>query len=132
MKTRAMKLTAVVMMVMVSMSAYSQTNGGINKGKVLTSMMLKGENKVELRITKPAETVLTLNVYDKYNTKVFSTRINKENDLLLTHNIAEFPAGVYTYEIREGKNVVSETSIVKSSGKALEYAPVERLASTEK
>lgn len=127
MKT-TMKLAAVVMMVMVTMSAYSQ----INKGKVVTSMTLKGENKVWVRITKPAETVLTMNVYDKYRTKVYSTRITKQSELLITHNIAEFPAGVYTYEIKEGKNVVSETSIVKSTGKALEYAPVESLATSEK
>lgn len=128
MKTTAMKLTAIVMMVMVTISAYSQ----INNGKVVTSMTLKGENKVYVRITKPAETVLTMNVYDKYRTKVYSTRITKESELLVTHNINEFPAGVYTYEIKEGKNVISETSIIKSTGKALEYAPVGSLASSEK
>jgi len=126
------KLVAVVMMVIVAMNAYSQMNIGLSKGKVFTSMMLKGENMVEVRITKPAETVLTLNVYDQERTKVFTMNIKKENDFLLTHKIDEFPAGVYTYEIKNGKDVVMETSIVKSTGKALEYAPVESLATSEK
>ena len=126
------KLAAVMMMVMVTISAYSQMNIGSSKGNVFTSMMLKGENKVEVRITKPAEAVLTLNVYDQERTKVYSMNIKKENDFLLTHKIDEFPAGVYTYEIKNGKDVVMKTSIVKSTGKALEYAPVENLASSHK
>lgn len=132
MKTTAMKLTAVIMMVMVAMSAYSQINSSGNNGKIVTSMMLKGENKVQVRITKPAETVLTMNVYDETRTKVYSMNIKKESEVLVSHNIAEFPAGVYTYQIKQGKNVISETSIVKTTGKALEYAPVENLLSTGK
>jgi len=127
MKARAIQLTAALMIITLSTFATGKTSKS-NDGNVWTAMTLVGKNYVEIRMTKPADVVVTLNVYNETHQKVYSKRIRKETDLILSHNIANFPNGVYTYQIKEGKNVVSEKSIVKSSGEMLQYLPDENLA----
>jgi threonine dehydrogenase-like Zn-dependent dehydrogenase len=123
MKTMAMTLTVVMMMFAVTLTAQKA-----NDQDVFTAMTLKGTDKVELRMIKPAGETVVITVYDKTNQRVFSKRFKKENSLLLSHDISEFPAGVYTYEIRSGNEVIRSTEIVKASGCDLTYKPMETFA----
>lgn len=123
MKTRAIQLTVVLMM--IAATAFSQQAG---KKDIWTSMSLKGNDKVEIRMLMPDDEVVVMNVYDDTHRKVYSKRIKDENSLLISHRIAEFPDGIYTYEIKNGKEVVSSVDIVKASGKDLYYKPVEGIA----
>lgn len=123
MKTKAIQLTIVLMMISATIFAQNTT-----KSDVQTSMILRGEDKVELRLIKPATEQVVLNVYDEGRTKVYSRFFDKETNLLISHYITEFPNGVYTYEVKNGKELVSATQIVKSSGKDLVYKPIEGIA----
>lgn len=127
MKTKAIQLTIVMMMFAATMFAQKTS-----KNEVWTSMTLKGTDKVEIRMMIPDDEVVVLNVYDDTQKKVFAKRIKNKNNLLISHNIASFPSGVYTYEVKNGKNVVSSTQIVKASGKDLNYKPVESIAEAAK
>ncbi len=127
MKTKAIQLTIVLMMFAATMFAQK-----VSKNEVWTSMTLKGTDKVELRMVIPDDEVVTLNVYNNYHQKVFTKRIKNKSNLLISYNIAPFPAGTYTYEIKNGKNIVSSTQIVKASGQALIYKPVEGIAEVAK
>jgi len=127
MKTKAIQLTIVMMMLAATMFAQNSNNS-----EVLTSMTLKGTDKVEIRLMIPDDEVVVLNVYDDTHKKLFTKRIKNKNSLLISHNIASFPGGVYTYEVKNGKNVVSSTQIVKALGKDLTYKPVEGIANAAK
>jgi hypothetical protein len=76
----------------------------------------------------PDEEVLELIVYNQNDRKVYSKKIKHKNNLLFTHQIEEFPNGVYTYEIVNGDEIVTSTSIVKAAGKDMYYKPVEGYA----
>jgi len=126
MKTMAMQLTVVMMMLAATLFAQKSNNQD-----VFTSMTLKGSDKVELRMIKPAGETVVITVYDETMHRVFSKRFKKENSLLLSHNISEFPAGVYTYEVRSGNEVIRSTEIVKTTGSDLTYKPLETFADTK-
>lgn len=128
MKTKAIQLTAILMIFTASVFAQSSNN----ENKIWTSMTLAGENTVELRMMKPADAVVMVNVYDETHKRVYSKRITRQSNLLLSHDITSFPAGVYTYEVSKGKELVMETSIRKSSGEKLEYLPVNSVADSGK
>jgi hypothetical protein len=128
MKTRAIQLTVVMMMLTATMFAQSK-----KENKVWTSMTLKGTDKVEIRMLIPDDEVVVLNVYDETRKNVFTKRIKNENSLLLSHHISSFPNGAYTYEIKNGKKeVVSSTEIIKASGQDLVYKPLEGIAEADK
>lgn len=122
MKTKAIQLTVVLMM--IANYAFSQKPAD----KVWTSMSLKGADKVEIRMLIPDDEVLTINVYNQKNSKVYSKTIKHKNNLLLTHQIAEFPNGVYTYEITNDNEIISSTKVVKSAKQDLYYKPVAEYA----
>lgn len=127
MKTRAIQLTIIMMMISVISLAQN-----INKNEIWTNMMLKGKDKVEIRIVKPADEVVVLNVYADNYKKVFSKRISKENNLLISHDISIFPNGEYTYELKNKKQIISSTQIIKSAKNDLAYKPMEGLAEVKK
>lgn len=120
MKTRAIQLTVVLML--IAATAFAQKSNNVQ-----TSVSLKGTDKVEIRMMNPESDAVTFNVYNGTHQKVYSNRFRDEN-LLITHDITEFPNGIYTYEIKCGKDVVSSTDIVKASGKDLFYKPMEGYA----
>lgn len=120
MKTRAIQLTVVLML--IAATAFAQKSNNVQ-----TSVILKGNDKVEIRMMNSGDDVAVLNVFDGTHKKVYTGRY-RNNNLLITHHIAEFPNGVYTYEIKCGKDVVSSTDIVKASGKELYYKPMEGYA----
>ncbi len=122
MKTKAIQLTVALMM--ITSYAFSQNTAD----KVWTSLSLKGANKVEIRMLIPEDEVLVLNVYNQNDMKVYSKRIKDKNNLLFSHQIAEFPNGIYTYEVKHDDEIVLSTAIVKSTGKDLCYKPVEAIA----
>ena len=119
MKSKAIQLTLVLMM--IATYAFSQKAAD----KVWTSVSLKGTDKVEIRMLIPDGEVLVLNVYNQKDRKVYSKKIKNKNNMLFTHQIAEFPNGIFTYELTNGDDVVSSTAIVKSNGKDLYYKPLD-------
>ena len=120
MKTKAIQLTIALMMLTVFTYAQkAKTNS------VWVSIMLKGKEKVEIRIVKPAGEVVILNVYDETNKKVLFRRIAKESNLLISHYISPFPYGEYTYEVKSKKQIILSTQIIKSSKNDLVYKPLE-------
>ena len=127
MKTKTIQLTVVMMMFAATMFAQKSSNS-----EVWTSMVLKGTDKVEISMLIPDDEVVVLNVYDDTHKKVFTKRIKNKNNLLISHNIASFPSGVYTYEVKNGKNIISSIQIVKATGKDLAYKPVEGIAEAGK
>jgi hypothetical protein len=116
-------------MMMISVMGLAQN---INKDEVWTNMMLKGQDKVEIRIMKPADEVVVLNVYADNYKKVFTKRIAKENNLLISHDISTLPNGEYTYELKNKKQIVSSTQIIKSAKNDLVYKPMDNLAEMNK
>jgi hypothetical protein len=46
----------------------------------------------------------------------------------MTHDITEFPSGTYTYEIKEGRDVIKSCIVVKVSGNVLKYGAEESMA----
>ncbi|MCF8365076.1 MAG: hypothetical protein K9H16_04805 [Bacteroidales bacterium] len=127
MKTKAIQLTVVIMMLTATLFAQNE-----NKSDVFTSMTLNGKNKVEIRMMIPDGEVLVLNVFNESGQKVYTARFKDKKNLLVTHNIDPFPCGAYKYEIKNGKEVVSSTQIIKSSGHDLAYKPVEDIAESGK
>ncbi len=123
MKTMAMTLTVVLMMLAATLTAQKAINQ-----EVFTAMTLKGTDKVELRMIKPAGETVVISVYDETMQKVFTRRFKKENSLLLSHNISDFPEGIYTYEVSANNEVIRSTEIVKASGSDLTYKPIETFA----
>ena len=123
MKTFAIQLTVVMMM--IATSAFSQN---LTDSKVTASISLEGQDRVEVRMMIPDDEIAVLKLFEKKKKNVYTKRISKSKNLLLSHLITAFPNGVYTYEIRNGKEVVSSADIVKSSGEDLRYKPVEGYA----
>lgn len=123
MKTIAIQLTVVMMM--IATSAFSQNS---NDSKVTASISLEGQDRVEVRMMIPDDEIAVLKVFDETRKNVYTKRISKTKNLLLSHMITAFPSGIYTYEIRNGKEVVSSADIVKSPGEDLRYKTVEGYA----
>ena len=133
MKAKAIQITVILMILTFgAITSVNSQNNNVEKTKVWTSFTLKGDNQVNLRLIKPAGLVVTINVYDNTRQKVFTKKIRKSDNILLTHDISEFPAGVYTYEIIEGKELVKSCKIVKSTGSDLEYFPMGNVAEARK
>lgn len=127
MKTKAIQLTVVMMMLTATLFAQKA-----NDKNVWTSMTLNGKDKVEIRMLIPDGEVATLNVFDESGKKVYTARFKDKKNLLVTHDISSFPCGVYKYEVKSRKSVVSSTQILKSSGQDLAYKPVEGIAEAGK
>jgi len=127
MKTKAIQLTVVMMMLTATLFAQKA-----NDKNVWTSMTLKGADKVEIRMVIPDKEVVVLNVFDNMGQKVFTTHFKNKKNLLVSHDISSFPSGVYTYEITNRKQVVSSTQIVKVCGHDLVYKPLDGIAATTK
>jgi len=133
MKTRAIQITAILIILSFGLvlNGSAQTNNP-EKSEIFTAFTLKGDNHVNIRLIKPADQSITINVFDNTHKKVFSKKINKSDNLLLTHDISEFPTGTYTYEIKEGREVIKSCKVVKSSGQQLKYCAEESMAEATK
>jgi hypothetical protein len=127
MKTRALQVTMVMMLLATALFAQKTT-----KDEVFTSMILKGTNKVEIRMMIPDKDAVMLYVYDENDSRIFSKRIKNVKDVLVKHDISVFPDGVYTYEIVKDKKVITSTPIVKAHDKALVYKPIENLSTAKR
>ncbi len=133
MKARAIQFTAILMILTLGLTLTGNAqNNNPEKSKVFTAFTLEGNDQVKIRLIKPAGQSVTINVFDETHRKVFTRKIKKSNNLLMTHDISEFPAGVYIYEIIMGKELVKSCKIKKSSGSDLIYLPVENLAEAAK
>lgn len=125
MKAKAIQITAILMILTFGVITNGNAeNDKTEKTKVWTTFTLKGANQVDIRLIKPAGLVVTISVYDNTRQKVFTKKIRKSDNILLTHDISDFPAGIYTYEIKNGKQLIKSCKIVKSTGNNLEYFPV--------
>jgi len=133
MKTTAIKFTAILMLLTLvfSFNSFAQKQNS-EESKVFTAFTLKGDNLVNIRLIKPADQAVTINVFDDTRKRVFTKKISKKDNLLLTHDITEFPSGTYTYEIKQGRDVIKSCSVVKASGTALKYGAEESMAEAKK
>ncbi len=133
MKTTAIKLTAILMLLAIGISfnGNAQSNNS-EQSEIFTAFTLKGDNLVNIRLIKPADQSVTINVFDDTHKKVFTKKISKKDNLLMTHDITDFPSGTYTYEVKEGKDVIKCCKVVKSSGSALKYCTEESMAEVKK
>ncbi len=127
MKTKALQVTMVMMMLATALFAQKTT-----KDEVFTSMILKGTDKVEIRLMIPDKDAVMLYVYDENDSRIFSKRIKNVKDVLVKHDINDFPDGVYTYKIVKDKKVIASTPIVKAQGKELAYKPIENLSTAKR
>ena len=133
MKTTAIKFTAILMILALGFTFNGNAQSkSSEKSEVFTAFTLKGNDLVNIRLIKPADQAVTINVFDDTHKKVFTKKIIKSDNLLLTHDISEFPSGVFTYEVKEGREVVKSCKVVKSSGDVLKYFAEESMAEAKK
>jgi len=133
MKATTIKFTAIliVLAIGISFNGNAQSNNS-EKSKTFTAFTLKGDNLVKIRLVKPANQAVTINVFDDTHKKIFSKKFIKSDNLLMTHDISEFPSGTYTYEIKEGREVIKSCKVVKASGNILKYCNEESMAEAKK
>jgi hypothetical protein len=133
MKAIAIKFTAILIVLTLGIitTGKAQTNNA-EQSKVFTAFTLKGDNLVNVRTIKPANQAVTINVFDETHKKVLTKKISKSDNLLLTHDITEFPSGTYTYEIKEGRDILNSCKVVKALGNQLKYCTEESMAEANK
>ncbi|NCA84946.1 MAG: hypothetical protein EOM83_05140 [Clostridia bacterium] len=123
MKTLATTLTMMLIIAATGLSAQNT-----NADKIFTALTLNGQDVVELRLMKPAGAVVTFVVTDESGAVVYSKRIKKEDNLLISHQVGTLDDGVYTYCVKSADETLRSTDVVKAAGKPLIYKPVENIA----
>jgi hypothetical protein len=109
MKTKAMKLTAILMIFSISVFAagnFGGTKSTKSKSKTYARICPVTKDMVDIRVVKSAGETLTLGVYNENGNKVYKTTLCNGMNIRISHDISDFPNGVYTYEIlKEGRSV---------------------------
>jgi hypothetical protein len=123
MKTAAIQLTVILMMIATASFAQQKSDSD-----VYAAVNLKGTDKVEIRMMMPDDETAVLKVYDETRKNLLTKRISNKNNLLISHIITDFPSGTYTYEVKSGQDLITSTCIVKKSGQNLFYKPSEEFA----
>jgi hypothetical protein len=126
MKTIAIKLTAVMMILTVSVFAagnFGGTKPGENKNSTRAGVYPVAKDMVEIRVVKPAEDVVNLDVYDEAGKKVYKTSLSNGMNIRISHDIKEFPVGLYTYKISEDGKLIHTSLILKTKETILKCSP---------
>jgi hypothetical protein len=126
MKTIAIKLTAVLMILTVSVFAagnFGGTKPTNDKNNTRAGVYPVAKDMVEIRVVKPAEDVVNLEVYNEAGSKVYETTIKNGMNIRVSHDIKEFPAGLYTYKISEDGKLIHNSMILKTRETILKCSP---------
>jgi hypothetical protein len=126
MKTKAIKLTAVLMILTVSVFAagnFGGTKSANDKNSIRANVYPVSREMVEIRVAKPAEDVVNLEVYNEAGSKVYETIIKNGMNIRVSHDIKEFPAGLYTYKISEDGKLIHSSMILKTRETILKCSP---------
>jgi hypothetical protein len=123
MKTLATTLTMMLIIAATGLSAQNT-----NAGEIFSAITLNGQDVVELRLMKPSGAVVTFVVTDESGAIVYSKRIKKEDNLLISHKVSTLDDGVYTYCVKSADETLRTTEVIKAAGKPLIYKPVENFA----
>jgi hypothetical protein len=123
MKTLAMTLTMMLMIAATGAMGQTSKSDGF-----FTAMTLNGHDVVELRLMKPDGTAVTVVVTDKSGAVVYSKRIKKQNNLLISHNVSTLDDGIYTYTVKSADQTLRSTDVLKATDRPLIYKPIENLA----
>lgn len=123
MKTLATSLTMILMI--AATTVMGQTS---KSNEIFTAIVLNGQDVVELRLRKPAGVAVTLVVTDSSGVVVYSRRIKKENNLLISHNVSTLDDGIYNYVMKTTDEILLSTEILKTHDEPLIYKPVENIA----
>ena len=126
MKTIAIKLTAVLMILTVSVFAagnFGGTKPTNDKNNTRAGVYPVAKDMVEIRVVKPAEDVVNLEVYNEAGSKVYETTIKNGMNFRVSHDIKEFPAGLYTYKISEDGKLIHNSMILKTRETILKCSP---------
>jgi hypothetical protein len=126
MKTIAIKLTAVMMILTVSVFAagnFGGTKPGENKNSTRAGVYPVAKDMVEIRVVKSAEDVVNLDVYNEAGKIVYKTSLSTGMNIRISHDIKEFPVGLYTYKISEDGKLVHTSLILKTRETILKCSP---------
>jgi len=131
MKTKAMKLTAIMMIFSISVFAagnFGGTKASKSKPKTYVSIYPVTKDLVDIRVARSVGEILMLDVLNENGNIVYKTSIDKGMNIRISHNISDFPNGVYTYEILKDGRSVYTCLIMKTSETILKCSPDEEEA----
>jgi hypothetical protein len=126
MKTKAIKLTAVLMILTVSVFAagnFGVTKPTNDKTSTRAGVYPVAKDMVEIRVVKPAEDVVNLEVYNESGKNVYKTSLINGMNIRVSHDIKEFPVGLYTYKISEDGKLIYSSMILKTRETILKCSP---------
>ena len=126
MKTIAIKLTAVLMILTISVFAagnFGGTKSTNDKNSTRADVYPVAKDMVEIRVVKSAEDVVNLDVYNEAGSKVYETTIKNGMNISISHDINEFPLGVYIYNISEGEKLIHTSTILKTRETIIKCSP---------
>lgn len=126
MKTKAIKLTAVLMIMAVSVFAagnFGGTKPAKDKSSSRANVYPVAKDMVEIRVVKSAEDVVNLEVYNESGSKVYETTLKSGMNLRVSHDIREFPQGLYTYKVSEDGKLIHTSLILKTRETILKCSP---------
>jgi len=127
MKTKAIKLT--VLLTILSLGVFAAGDFGLSKtakkDKSTTHARIYPVTKdiVEIRVIKSAEDIVNLDVFNERGRKIYKTTITSGMNIRISHDISEFPEGVYIYKISEGEVTVFSAIILKTNETILKCSP---------
>jgi len=126
MKTKAIKLTAVLMLISFTVFAagnFGGTKSANDKNSARANVYPVSKEMVEIRVAKPAEAILNLEVYNEVGKMIYSTTLKDGMNLRVSHDISVFPLGLYTYNISEGENLIHSSMILKTRETIIKCSP---------
>lgn len=126
MKTTALKLTAVLMILTASVFAAGNLGGtkpAKDKSSSRANVYPVAKDMVEIRVVKSAEDVVNLEVYNESGSKVYQTTLKSGMNLRVSHDIREFPQGLYTYKVTQDGKLIHTSLILKTRETILKCNP---------
>jgi hypothetical protein len=109
MKTLILKNFAMMLLLVVIHTSITAATTDV-------SLRLRGDDKVEILLKRASADNITIQMYDGDGRMVFTKKVAPANRAVVNHDVKSLPAGLYTYNVVEGTELIYSARIIVCPG----------------
>lgn len=109
MKTSILKSFAMMLLLVALHTTTTAATTDVN-------LRLRGDDKIEILLKGATTNIVTIEMYNGDGRMVFSKKVAPTNRAVVNHDVKDLPAGLYTYNVVEGTELIYSARIVVCPG----------------
>jgi hypothetical protein len=107
------KVVIIAVVLLFSTGAFASGKTRVKK-EISANLELKSNHRVELNLKNAEGKIIVFEAFDQVGEKILTKTMEGRFQVSFHHNISDLDAGLYTYRVKEGENVLYSVKMLKN------------------